>query len=674
MVRTHARLDEIQAVRHEMVERQLRARGISDERVMAAMREVPREAFVPPELAEFAYIDAPLPIAEGQTISQPYIVALMAEALELEPDDRVLEIGTGSGYAAAVLGRLARKVVSVERHATLAASASAVLRRLGYDNVEVHHADGSLGWPQEAPYDAIVSTAAPEEVPPALLDQLEVGGRLVVPVGFANEVQSLRRIRRTGPDSFTEEELGAVQFVPFVGGLPPPSGGGTATAPPRTLAEQVAAAAEPFEEIDSADIDSLIGRIGSARLVLIGEASHGTSEFYRMRQRVTRELIDRHGFSFVAAEADWPDAAAVDAYVRRGPAVSEPARQIFARFPTWMWRNLEVLEFVEWLRARNDDARADGRAAVGFYGLDLYSLYESISAVLQYLDEVDPNTANIARQRYGCLSPFESDPTSYGLAALSQRYEECEPEVLAMLDDLRRRKGEYTTADGERFLDAEQNARVAVNAERYYRAMYYGGAESWNLRDQHMFETLESLLAFHGPEAKGIVWAHNSHVGDASQTEFAVRGEWNIGQLVRERFGDGARSIGFGTHAGEVAAAHGWGEPVEVMQVRPSHERSHERLCHDSGVGAFVLPLGADGDADGGSGLHDELSTPRLERAIGVVYRPDTELASHYFQARVARQFDEYIWFDRSSAVTPLAGSEHAPTLESGHPFASVDV
>ncbi len=227
-----------------------------------------------------------------------------------------------------------------------------------------------------------------------------------------------------------------------------------------------------------------------------------------------------------------------------------------------MWRNLEFLEFVEWLRNRNDNAKATGSAAVGFYGLDLYSMYESITGVLDYLDQVDPDAARIARQRYGCLSPFESDPASYGLAALSRRYEECEADVLAILDDLRARRGEYLIGTGERFLGAEQNARVAVNAERYYRAMYYGGAESWNLRDRHMFETLEALLAFHGPDAKGIVWAHNSHLGDARYTEFAIRGELNVGpgegavrrpgtrHGLRHRFRHGRRRADLGRRDG----------------------------------------------------------------------------------------------------------------------------
>jgi protein-L-isoaspartate(D-aspartate) O-methyltransferase len=659
--------------REAMVERQLAARGIEDPAVLDAMREVPREAFIPAELAEFAYVDAPLPIAENQTISQPYVVALMAQALELEPGDRVLEIGAGSGYAAAVLSRLAGQVVTLERHGALAEGAREALGRLGCDNAEVLHADGSLGWPATAPYDAIVATAAAPEVPQPLLDQLAVGGRLVMPVGPEGMGQELRRIRRTGERELETESLGLVQFVPFLRGLGAASTGSAAPqAAPRTLPERIAGACEPFDDLESADIQPLVERIRDARLVLIGEASHGTSEFYRMRQRISRELIERHGFRFVAAEADWPDGAVVDAYVRHGPEAPDRPRQVFARFPTWMWRNHEVLGFVEWLRRHNGEAAARGDAAAAFHGLDLYSLYESMTAVLGYLDDVDPDAARIARQRYGCLSPFESDPASYGLAALNQRYADCEKDVLAMLDDLRARRGDLVTGTGERFLDAERNARVAASAERYYRAMYYGGAESWNVRDRHMFETLEALLAFHGPDSKGIVWAHNSHLGDARHTEFAVRGELNVGQLARDRFGTDAVAIGFGTHSGTVAAAAGWGEEVQVMEVRPSHERSHERLCHDTATAAFVLPLRSEHLPE--TKLHEDLADRRLQRAIGVVYRPQNELASHYFEARTALQFDEYIWFDDSSAVTPLTGTERAPELALDHPFASVDV
>lgn len=203
--------------RARMVAQQLAARGIADERVLAAMATVPREAFVPESLAEFAYDDTPLPIGEGQTISQPYIVALMAEAARLRPEDRVLDIGTGSGYAAAVLARIAAEVYTIERQERLAVAARERLARLGFANLHVRHGDGTLGWPEAAPFDAILVAAGGPEVPPALRAQLAPGGRLVVPVGPARRSQTLLRIVRRDGGAFDEEDLGPVAFVPLVG-------------------------------------------------------------------------------------------------------------------------------------------------------------------------------------------------------------------------------------------------------------------------------------------------------------------------------------------------------------------------------------------------------------------------------------------------------------------------
>jgi protein-L-isoaspartate(D-aspartate) O-methyltransferase len=203
--------------REIMIERDLKGRGIYDPAVLAAMREVPRQEFVRPELLEQAYEDHPLPINEGQTISQPYMVAYMAESLELAPTDRVLEIGTGSGYSAAVLSRLAAEVYTVEHFAGLAASAGERLQRLGYDNVRIFVGDGTLGWPEHAPYDAIVVTAGAPRVPEPLLEQLIIGGRLTVPVGPSHFVQSLVRVRRVKTDEYKQENLMAVQFVPLIG-------------------------------------------------------------------------------------------------------------------------------------------------------------------------------------------------------------------------------------------------------------------------------------------------------------------------------------------------------------------------------------------------------------------------------------------------------------------------
>jgi protein-L-isoaspartate(D-aspartate) O-methyltransferase len=657
--------------RAEMVDNQIVARGVHSEPVLKAMRAVPREAFLTEHLREFAYDDSALPIDAGQIICQPYIVALMAEAAMLKGGERVLEIGTGSGYSAAVLSRIAGEVYSVERLAPLASKAAATLADLGYRNVHVRHADGTLGWPEHAPYDAILVAASGPSIPKSLQSQLKIGGRLVVPVGADPRAQELMRITRTGENEYKTEDIADVRFVPLLGeeGWPPdniqfaPAKQRVLVAktPDQRLANEIANCAERFDSIEDADLGPLLDRIGDARVVLLGEATHGSSEFYRMRARISRELIARKKFSFVAIEGDWPDAARMDHYVRH---FEFPPSEwtAFARFPVWMWRNREVREFVDWLRAHN--AGLSPLARVAFHGLDLYSLYNSIRSVLDYLDVVDPETAGIARERYGCLTPWQADPATYGRAALTGDYRNCEHDVVRMLADLVHKQRAYAEHDGERFLDAVQNARLVANAERYYRIMYYGSRASWNLRDEHMFDTLKILLAFHGPESKAIVWAHNSHVGDSAATEMALRGEHNIGHLCRKEFGRDCYTIGFGTNGGTVAAASDWDAPVETKKVRPGMVDSYERLFHTTGLNQFMLPL----RDPRWNAARDGLGFSRLERAIGVIYRPETELASHYFQACLPRQFDEYIWFDRTQAVEPLK-AEELQGLPDTYPF-----
>ncbi|NVN87286.1 MAG: protein-L-isoaspartate(D-aspartate) O-methyltransferase [Rhodopseudomonas sp.] len=659
------------SLRDEMVARNIAARGVRDELVLDAMRKVPRELFLPENMREFAYEDAPLPIAGEQTISQPYIVAFMAEALLLKGGEKILEIGAGSGYAAAVLSEIAAHVYTVERLGQLAEKAAATLADLGYDNVHVSHGDGTRGWLEHAPYDAIVVAAGGPQVPESLKAQLKIGGRLVIPVGADQRTQELVRVTRISENEYRSEDLADVRFVPLVGeeGWAGPKQDSArvhrplkpVTSEHDMLVRQLADAAEPFPSIEGADLNPLMQRIGSARIVLLGEASHGTSEFYRMRERITRDLIVKKGFRFVAIEADWPDAARVDHYVRhfQFPPSEWTA---FARFPTWMWRNNEVRDFVSWLRKHNGTVERDQRVA--FHGLDLYSLYDSIRSVLDYLDEVDPKSAKVARERYGCLTPWQRDPATYGHAALTGSYPTCEADVVRTLTDLLAKRRAYAEHDGERFLDAEQNARLVANAERYYRIMYYGSRASWNLRDSHMFATLQNLLAFHGPDSKAVVWAHNSHIGNAAATEMSERGEHNLGQLCRKEFGDQAYLVGFGTHDGTVAAATEWGGPMEIKTVQPALPNSYEQLCHATGLARFMLGLRGRPELIGAQGL----GKPKLERAIGVIYRPETERASHYFQAVLPKQFDEYIWFDSTSAVTPFDTKELAG-LPDTYPF-----
>ena len=382
-------------------------------------------------------------------------------------------------------------------------------------------------------------------------------------------------------------------------------------------------------------INKVLEKIGGARLVLIGEASHGTHEFYRIRAELTQALIRERGFTLVAVEADWPDAYRANRWVRgvskeRGP---EAALEDFTRFPRWMWRNAEVVAFLRWLRAHNA-GRPEGERT-GFYGLDLYSLHRSIDAVLAYLDKVDPEAAARARERYGCFEMYGEDPQAYGWASTLGMSKTCEDEVTAQLVELQRK-----APTGDEAFFAEQNARLVANAETYYRAMFGRRANSWNVRDQHMMETLEALLEHAGPKSRAVVWAHNSHLGDARATEMSARGELNLGQLVRQRFGDQAWLVGFTTHAGSVTAARDWGDPAQRRRVRPSLEGSWERLFHDTGLQRFLLLQIPSGE--------------RLERAIGVIYRPESERFSHYFRAGLADQFDAVIHIDETSALHPL--------------------
>ncbi|MEE4282972.1 MAG: protein-L-isoaspartate(D-aspartate) O-methyltransferase [Pseudomonadales bacterium] len=656
--------------RWRMVREHIHARGVRDPRVLEAMSKVPREEFVPLKLRDSAYEDAPLPIGQGQTISQPYIVAFMVEALALQPGARVLEVGAGCGYAAAVMAQMSAEVFTIERLEPLAELAANNLHKAGYDRVQVRFADGTQGWEEVGPFDAILVSAGGPSIPESLKRQLKVGGRLVIPVGTDATAQELVRVTRTSAEEFDREDLADVRFVPLIGAEGWETSEGETPAArviqtqPRisaSLPKAIVSESQLFDDLESANLSELMEDVGDARIVLIGEASHGTSEFYRFRARLTQRLIEEKGFTIVAAEADWPDAARIDHYVRHRDA-SPQQWQAFARFPTWMWRNVETQGFVDWLHARNAKLPYSSRA--GFYGLDLYSMYTSVQAVLQYLDDRDPELAAVARVRYGCLSPWEADPAAYGHAAVTGRYRNCEKDVTEVLVDLLKARArwheevlshdiqalEVDAQKAERVMDAVQNAQVVTNAESYYRTMYYGSRASWNLRDSHMFETLKQILAFRGEDAKAIVWAHNSHIGDASATEMSLRGEHNIGQLCAQSFPKVSYRIGFGTDHGTVAAATNWDSPMEVKQVVPAHRQSHEFQFHQTSAPGLILPLRSASES-----LRQELSKRRLERAIGVIYRPETELASHYFEADLARQFDAYIWLDETSAVTPIA-------------------
>ncbi len=421
------------------------------------------------------------------------------------------------------------------------------------------------------------------------------------------------------------------------------------------IEERIQEAASPISGAAS-DYDSLLKMIGDARFVLLGEATHGTHEFYKARAEITKRLIREKDFNAVAVEADWPDAYRVNRFVRGDTTDgdSEEALGGFKRFPTWMWRNADVLDFVGWLREHNDQL-GDAKNKTGFYGLDLYSLHTSIHSVLDYLKKIDPEEAGRARSRYSCFDQYGPDAQSYAQSANFGFLESCEKEVIAQLIELRRRASDYSQRDGnvaaDEYFFAEQNARLIKNAEEYYRSMFYGRVSSWNLRDQHMAETLAALAAHLERQTKKnkiVVWEHNSHLGDARATQMSERGELNVGQLVRQKYGDAARLIGFTTYDGSVTAASAWDEPPERKRIVPALPESYEALFHEVGIKKFSLNLRDDAE------IKEHLREPRLERAIGVLYLPETERISHYFEARLSDQFDAVLHFDRTGAVEPL--------------------
>jgi erythromycin esterase-like protein len=402
--------------------------------------------------------------------------------------------------------------------------------------------------------------------------------------------------------------------------------------------------------------------IGDSRLVLIGEASHGTHEFYRLRAQITKRLIAEKGFTAVAVEADWRDAYRVNQFVRFQGKDQDAIDALagFRRFPAWMWRNADVLDFVGWLRNYNELHHASRRA--GFYGLDLYSLHASIRAVLNFLDKVDPEAARRARYRYACFEDFGEDTQAYGYAASFGLSKSCEDEVINQWMEMRRRTADLARRDGHTFPDefffAEQNARLVKSAEEYYRSMFQEKISSWNLRDSHMAETLDALVQHLGTaHTKMVIWAHNSHLGDARATEMGHQGELNLGQLVRQRYGKQSVLVGFSTFTGTVTAASEWDGPAERKHVRPALPGSYEALFHSTGMSKFLLLLN---DQDEARSL---LREPRLERAIGVIYQPRSERQSHYFHAQLPDQFDAILHFDETRAVEPL---ERTTTWEAG--------
>lgn len=641
------------------IQTQLKNKGIKNQLLLNAFENIPTTFFLSKELYPYTFENTTREDELVKIEPRIFAVAKMLENLKIKKGEKILAIGLDSVYVMAILSRICKEVYALEENEAYAEWALEVLKNINITNVYVAVGDKNKGWKEKAPFDAILITSEFEEVSEQLKKQLKIGGRLLVPVGPDWAHIIFEMIQRVSETDFNIEKLKDNFFMPSPKILPEIS---SKDFPEKEIVDEISSKAQAFNSIKKFPMDKLLERIGDAQVVLLGEASHGTSEFYITRQEITKALIEKKGFNFVCAEADWSDAEQINSYVRNKQTQKDWAP--FMRFPQWMWKNKEVLNFVEWMKEYN----ALHKNKTGFYGLDLYGLENSITLVINYLENIDADLANLAKSRYSCITPFMSNPAIYGKLVVSNQLESCEKEVLKMLVDLLKNKDKLNHSP--EYFYAYQNANVVVDAERYYKAMYYGSAESWNLRDFHMFYTLKSLMSYFGPQTKAIVWAHNSHIGNALATEMYSRGEINIGHLCKEHFGEKSYLIGFGTHTGTVAAAHNWGNAMNVIKVNNSLPKSYENLCHKTQINSFTLPLR---EQFAGKKLRELLSAPKLERAIGVVYRPDTERQSHYFQAVLPSQFDEYIFYDESQAVTPITSTNVIPKLLENHPFALLD-
>jgi len=395
------------------------------------------------------------------------------------------------------------------------------------------------------------------------------------------------------------------------------------------------------------DLDVLIERIGDARYVLLGEASHGTSEYYTWRSKISRRLIEEKGFSFIAVEGDWPDCYMVNRYIKGYPDSGTTAKEVlktFDRWPTWMWANWEVVALTEWLKTHNERVPKEKKA--GFYGLDVYSLWESMEAIIKYLEKVDPAAVKVAKEAYQCFAPYEKDEQAYARATRFVS-EVCEDEVVEMFKMIRSKTKEYA-GDAEAAFSTEQNALVSVNAERYYRAMVKGSSESWNIRDTHMNDTLNRLMKFHGTESKAIVWEHNTHIGDARATDMKRQGMVNVGQLVREQHEqEGVFIVGFGAYQGGVIAADEWGAPMQEIMAPPAQSGSWEAILHEIEPRDRIIMLDElQGDAD--------FMNVRGHRAIGVVYHPHFEKYGNFVPTVLPARYNAFIFIDETEALHPL--------------------
>ncbi|MDE3235195.1 MAG: erythromycin esterase family protein [Bacteroidota bacterium] len=413
-----------------------------------------------------------------------------------------------------------------------------------------------------------------------------------------------------------------------------------------------------------ADLDPLFERIADARIVMLGEATHGTHEYYTWRAAISKRLIEEKGFSCIAVEGDWPDCYRLNRFVKGYDQYSKSAFKVlhaFNRWPTWMWANWETVALADWMQRYNIGLPNEKK--IGFYGLDVYSLWESMDSIMQYLQNTDPAALQVAQEAYRCFEPYKKEEGRSYAKAAHLVPELCKNEVVGLLKEIQSKMPSYNS-DYENVFNTEQNALVAVHAEEYYRAMIEGSVHSWNVRDRHMADTIDRLLHFYGPKSKIVVWAHNTHIGDARATDMSEEGMYNIGELARMAYANkDVVLVGFGSYQGTVVAGKRWGATMEVMHLPEGREDSWERYLHKAGEENKLLLM--DDFMRNDALLENHLA----HRAVGVVYNPLYEKYGNYVPSLIPLRYDAFIYLNETKALHPLHIEPDGHQMPETYPF-----
>lgn len=396
------------------------------------------------------------------------------------------------------------------------------------------------------------------------------------------------------------------------------------------------------------DLDALINLASSRPLVLLGEASHGTAEFYAWRAEISKRLIMEHGFSFIAVEGDWASIYRLNKYVKHkkgAPASALEAMQQFSRWPEWMWGNTIVAELIEWMHAYN--AERDAAERVGFYGMDVYGQWEAMDDLLAYAELYMPEHYETILEKTNCFAFFDRDHWAYARATAQQNYS-CQNELESLVLLLAELAKKLETKDEITYFRAKQNALVLQNAEAYFRLAMQQSNDAWNSRAEHMWLSVKRLFEHYGSSSKGIVWAHNTHVGDANATRMGRQGMVNIGKLSRAEWGKEQVFItGFGTYNGSVNAGSKWESPMQIMTIPNAIPGSLEAVFSQFPHPDFLLVFD---EADRKQAFLQEYIH---HRAIGVVYNPRNE-TGNYVPSLLTRRYDAFIFIRHSHALNPV--------------------